>query len=1605
MGDAAWLPVMHAAETGFAAAEALRATKGASGPCDGEARGLAEASLGLKLALQDITVRGQRRHGSSASGDGPAAQAAKQASAAAKAIAEVACDWIRVLAMPRPTTRDQADGEATIAAKHSEGSERCWRLATAALDATTSASLLHKGAGWIRGACAEAIAYFKFACKSSMPPDLLDVPAVNACAVQAWNALGDAMFAMVVDDEMRRHVVAMTADALGQTFLAGVALMDSAVAVAQLDVVCATLAAAPQDSRCDCFELVLEKFLNRFIPIASPKESAAEVSEQQQRRRKTRSAPSLAVAILRAVMATVWPTGADGARPPLSWMPQAYGVARKCARSTVVMLLRRISDASTGAGRNSDSLNESKALIEQLVGELASESVKADFPAAPTILRAIAGSITAILRSRGSGDTKVLAVRILGQAAARISAACADVHGEALCGACKAAEQVCPACADPAAGAHRAQPAETGGHVIDGEQEGEVQRPQQDPEEATGQRSRSQLRLHIGCRRAPLDDEEPPCHSGCDVCMLRMAAWRMSQRLGAQGCLSADTTWAPRELVLQSFEGHWGPPSHCAGHAALARDLSTADIRPRDPQQSAMFQVCEWAALFSEAAVEGQASPDDEELAGKFLREGVERITLPRRAPGMRESDGSKLYDRLQRPHILGVASAAKAVRQKMLRAILLQARSPRVLLRAAMLRSLSMALDANPHSPALGLGADSASAKDKHQVRIPRPALLSWLTQDPSAHVRQAALVLVGHLLSESSVPSWTFTAVRSALRSDASPAVRGSARRLLAIFIRKHPDHKDTAAVCADFVSQFASLPSGPSRAHVLEELRRYVFGSDVGLRADALLDLVAAGNRVGANNLLRSLLKAHGDAVGCEQNREATRHLAGALLSAMTADPQPSHVAGLLALSEAAPWSLAEHVGTVSAFLAVSCPPSASEELVALGACAVLTHVLGAAGLGAARTLSPWAWARVDLLVKSQSSRLARPAMRCLCAAAASEGSARFILSHLRTAASLLRAEARSARGLPGLTRAAWVAATACECCDVDALMSFQDLQLDPRPGQAQSVGATIAMDLLQVFSSHQAAGRRASLPALVLAVGFALRRYSFLAVTPVATTILEHSLLAKPGGELLAERSLETLTQLLDHMAECSNLDAAPRPGPRTLSAGEISTYLLRHQPAILRLMRHGLFRRAAAADIPLRTRAHTACRALHKAGLGHPGKAASAAFPSLFADRALRRSASLLLCSLASQHPEAVATAAVGGVREAFCAMAWQTPRQLIPLGDIPATGLQRGCAEACHIFKALRRCARGKWVRALVAELQLLQGPELRAKLPQLPTDLSGANAGRLSPFSSNGRKAGRGQLPTDSPGAALSKRLQPFSSSRSGARRAFATPARGRPPAGDDMALFGGAAFAAANDGRPAPKWSSDEWLALLYGCFLARMVSALPLSEAEGAAVVDACNHFLELRAAAAADAASSLGHTADEDASCRDLFPVCVSAALCRSLVHALGQDAGARRSDEFRRALEMQLHAIAVAVNEQRESAGKEGQPLSNWLEAALAEGDIALPRKRRRTCAPSAVIATPSAPAGSEDDLRTPPKRALPVPSIVGSAKQVDEEPLAKKLRH
>ncbi|CAJ1375858.1 unnamed protein product [Effrenium voratum] len=358
--------------------------------------------------------------------------------------------------------------------------------------------------------------------------------------------------------------------------------------------------------------------------------------------------------------------------------------------------------------------------------------------------------------------------------------------------------------------------------------------------------------------------------------------------------------------------------------------------------------------------------------------------------------------------------------------------------------------------------------------------------------------------------------------------------------------------------------------------------------------------------------------------------------------------------------------------------------------MSVCSALGNTLAALSPGRARRLlSPWAWGRLDELCSSQSSRLARPAMRCLCLAARAEGHLEPVLRHLRPALAVLVAapEVETA----GLLRAAWLAACACEFCDLDTVAKPSDLGLVAssllleglKRRRLGGVGAAIARELLRVFQARfNDADSDEALPALLVALGFALRRFPQSAPEALAPVL---------GAEKppLAERALEVLTGL------CEHLEQGVAGGCAVLQK------LTRHLPKALEAMRFGLFRRPQPGDAARRRAGLAAAKALQRAGSAGSKQLAEAAFTVLLGDRQLR--AGLLLQTLARKEPQALPLALASGLREAFAALRWHHP-QLLALGSSDPI-LARGAAGAAKAFALCGRAGRLKWLRTLLAEL------------------------------------------------------------------------------------------------------------------------------------------------------------------------------------------------------------------------------------------------------------------------------------------------------------
>eukprot|EP00439_Symbiodinium_sp_Y106_P041585 s830_g5.t1 len=416
----------------------------------------------------------------------------------------------------------------------------------------------------------------------------------------------------------------------------------------------------------------------------------------------------------------------------------------------------------------------------------------------------------------------------------------------------------------------------------------------------------------------------------------------------------------------------------------------------------------------------------------------------------------------------------------------------------------------------------------------------------------------------------------IGNTLATDPSLAVRLGAARALAHDLRARPGRGEAAEakpaavlgpepddskkslifieyavihiVCREIAVALNSYWNNSATSGILEDLQHVVF-DDAEARGPFLLTALSGAWRVGATALLPAICNSLRRSCGKAAQELRLKALSSALVAAFAADPAPPKAAALSSLSAACSWSLVDHIAT--------------------------------------------------LLAAAASSRLARPAMRCLCLAANAEGSLRPIRHHLRPAMQLLRIQAQQTEPTGGLLRAAWLAATACELCDLDEMTAELGL-CAPR---GVGAGTLIAQDLLQICEEA------------VLAAGLS-----------GDSTV--------SGYEILATRSLEVLASLCEHLSTEAGSKGAKETGKGARhfhSAGSAMARLSSHLPAVLCFVRHGLHRRPEPGDVSVRSSALDAARALQRAGIGgHPTAMATATFAALFTDHVMRRSAGLLL---------------------------------------------------------------------------------------------------------------------------------------------------------------------------------------------------------------------------------------------------------------------------------------------------------------------------------------------------------------------------------------
>lgn len=1143
------------------------------------------------------------------------------------------------------------------------------------------------------------------------------------------------------------------------------------------------------------------------------------------------------------------------------WMPQAFNESRQGAQTVAVTLIRAISHGTPSMA----------SFVENVIMEIANLAAQPELPAAVFVLRSLVGSLIVLLRSRGVGDIKIFAVRALGNIMVRLT------HGfenltEELCESCLKTESSCPCCQEPEKG------------------------------------------FPHTCRRGPSEAHSDAFSTAqhCDLCLSRIAAAHFNRQFQCAH-MTADSKWTIRYLVLLAC-------CQSCGHKSQQTSMTKSRARglEQNTASACNHYLCSWT-VDVEQLVEGTPLNDTENTEQErynleSLCESFSRCVSDSGAHslGLPQVDSTRML----RPFKIRLGNELRQLHLKWVRAILLQIRSPRVKVRAAALRSLCAIVE---H------GSNINHDAWQHLFRAPQ--LLPTLS-DVSAHVRHAAITLTSRMFLEHQQPSLqnansykrALTALQAAC-GDPSVAVKTAAQRLLGLFVRNQPDDPSSPQICIDLVTRMCSCAQA-KQSKLLEDIHHYIFHSAQVLRSSELLHLLAIAHRANAGWLCSGILQMCRSCGKHSEPNVAMQELAWTLLQHFASNPKPQHMAGLVALSNAVPGACTGHAQIISAYLAISRPPSANEEVLALGACSVLFRILASTGETASQALSQSTWDHLDVLVQGHSSRLARPAMQCLCAAARAEGCTRMILKHVLQAVQFLDAEVSTPQDAPGLMRAAWIAATACEHCDLDTMVPRQHLSMTSHAALHLTSGRAVASVLSQIVHQHVSSKQHNALPALMLALGFALSRHVAMVSTPQVQSSFKHAFAVAPGCELLAERALEAYTYIVDRLigqaesfTKTNGMDSLE---PAT--AAQALTAMASHQSAIIRLLSYGLHRRPEAADVPIRSSALAAVHSLQKAGVCHPYATSCALFAPMIADRSCRGAAGLLLCSLAKQDSSGVAAALLSGLHEAFCAVLWQIPHQFILTRR---DNLSRGLREASRAFSCLSSVSRSRWIKDLLSEFHSMHAKSFLDKFSVLPPNRPEPVLCRLTPFGGRKRK----------------QASQDGSSENSGKQE----------------------------------EWQPSERLVLMYASFIATLLSSLQISDDETQLVLEHCNQYLEVRATGVL---SALEHgTCQMDHS--SVFAVCATTAVCRSILYAYKLVPGSARTDAFGAALDAQLPALAQATR---------GVDLGlfDWLSGCLDEGSFDLARHTKRKRLEEVAASRRRHSDGMDlpqDEVQTPPKQS------------------------
>mmetsp|Transcript_37763 Transcript_37763/g.79928 ORF Transcript_37763/g.79928 Transcript_37763/m.79928 type:complete len:1266 (-) Transcript_37763:430-4227(-) len=1190
---------------------------------------------------------------------------------------------------------------------------------------------------------------------------------------------------------------------------------------------------------------------------------------------------------------------------------QASIVARTIAVRIVQSLLAKTHEISSDGGQLKD-------LVELIMLELVKTILKMEDAAGGLLFRSFFGTLAALLRTRGTGDVKVTATRILGRIGLALSPS-SEAMGRLpklkLCEHCQVASK--------------------------------------SPTRPTAERMQNQK------------TKVEPKPDSCDLCFVdfverkhcetkavqrscgqaskaMLLEWQL-QKSSQDGCMAAS-----RSSMLDTFAFHL---------CSWAGEVSDQG----DPRWSWIHFECHRLRQFGESK---------SDTCNRF-------VAVRPDFAGVRDD-----VDALLRPALWEQVHNLQDLRCKSSRALLTQLRSARAWIRTSAAKGLLSMSAVDLEGDIGSINALEATTNFSSITGwLTKDSLINLLTKDSSPHVRQAAvayatmLLKVTGLAAGSSPPRWLLQQLLLA-GNDVAPSVQRAAQKTLSCFVRDHPDDPFTLEACAYLIHVLCRDGKGSFENRLFDDLRAFFFvvGHRSSLPAAAtsaatksrhrtalkLLSL-ARGLQSGPGvSFLAGLLESQRNVLSALSYRLATQRFVDDLVAAFSQDADASLMSGLQLLAAELPWCFLSHLPTFGTFLAVSMPPSLSQEALAIGACGVIAEVIQTSGLAAVRRLSPWAWARIEHMVVAHSSRLARPAMRCLCVAAELEEKMDRILPHLKTAAGLLYTSLSLPSTAPGLPRAAWIVGTACEYCSLDTLGNLQDLQVPDNGDLDTSSGAGRALVSLLLLSFKRAfedgSPNREVLPAIILALGFALRRHVELALADEAMAAFDVGLQLQNGNDgLLTERTMSSLKQLLEVVASEMRASKGQCCFGGRVTAGEVALQLSQHQPAVLRLLTHGLFGRAGPADGPIRASAMATLRTYQSMNLISPNAILPEVLPTLFADRILRRSAATLLCNLARQSStvaDSMANTVPVAVRKTFAAVAWQVP-SMLDISDHAA--VQRAAAELASVFVAGPKGSRMKWLHGLWSEVFSMTPEKVdTAKLvSSTPSMMAGAalRPGRLTPFSGQSReRRGSSKLPEG--------QVEPKKKNEATGSTSTAGHTEG------DQAAELRAALLRLEDNLPSPAHCA----ALRFCLLLARTLAALPWSLPESENLQQLARRHLELPAAAVVSAwehscsggenegESGSGSSSQKEASHLHLFLSAVLAMLARSFVEITAAAVVTRREQAtlFERAIEMQLPELLTI------SCTKSKEQLAEWLADSVGTS-LKLPAKSRRAGRPPALV--------------------------------------------